>query len=386
MDIANLLAQGTRARPAGMEQNALMQAQEFKQRQAQNALMQMQMQAAQEKQAQDRQNALMQQQFINSIPSPQMQASQAALAGGGGPTVANAAQMKPVDPRTQMLHDAMRARMVSPVDYINAANPKDEFVTVAPGASRINARTNQVAFTAPDKSKEDAFVGLMKQAGIDPASPQGQAMLADRLRKESTHQPAPSFNNYGSPLPIQLPDGQTGYIQPPTRPGGPTQVLQVPGTGQAAVKPTDAKDKDLTEAQAKATTYLGQMRSASKALESLKMDQSALSVQAETALAGGAANIAIGAKAQQVRQSQDQWSEAFLRFKTGAASTPAEVAANRKTFFPVIGDKPEQVAQKKEMRAQAERDMEIPAGRGTKQLDSRQPQQAGGVVEWGALK
>lgn len=153
MDIASLLAQGVQTRPAGMQQNALMQAQEFKQRQQQNALMQMQMQAAQEKRAQDQQNALMQQNFINSIPSPQMQASQAALASGGGPTVANAAQMKPVDPRTQMLHDAMRARMVSPVDYINAANPKDEFVTMKPGESRINTRTNQPVFTAPTEPK-----------------------------------------------------------------------------------------------------------------------------------------------------------------------------------------------------------------------------------------
>ena len=41
-------------------------------------------------------------------------------AGGGGPTMANAAQIPAVDPRLQMLHGAMQAWLVSPVDYINA--------------------------------------------------------------------------------------------------------------------------------------------------------------------------------------------------------------------------------------------------------------------------
>ena len=158
MDIASLLAQGVQTRPAGMQQNALMQAQEFKQRQAQNALMQMQMQAAQEKRAQDQQNALMQQNLINSIPSPQMQASQAALAGGGGPTVANAAQMKPVDQRTQMLHDAMRARMVSPVEYINAAMP-------APAKPEYKVVGDALVAIGPQGVKE-AYKGQPKPADL----------------------------------------------------------------------------------------------------------------------------------------------------------------------------------------------------------------------------
>lgn len=78
MDIASLLAQGVQTRPAGMQQNALMQAQEFKQRQQQNALMQMQMQAAQEKRAQDQQNALMQRQT-----QQQTDAELARIQGGG---------------------------------------------------------------------------------------------------------------------------------------------------------------------------------------------------------------------------------------------------------------------------------------------------------------
>lgn len=241
-------------------------------------------------------------------------------------------------------------------------------VKLGQGESLVDPTNYKPLYTSPKDTPDDPFVRLLKAAGIDPASPQGQKLLTERLTKEATHQPPISLNNYGSPLPIDLGNGQTGYIQPPSRPGGPTQILSNPATGAPAIKPSENKPKDLTEAQAKATAFLGQMRSASATLSKLGMDQSALSNQAETALAGGPMNAVIGAKAQQVRQSQDQWSEAFLRFKTGAASTKDEVIANRKMFFPVLGDKPENVAQKAAMRAQAERDMEIAAGRGAVQL------------------
>lgn len=171
--------------------------------------------------------------------------------------------------------------------------------------------------------------------------------------------------SYGAPVEGIGPDGKPVFFQPSKGGGAPSLI---PG-----VRPNDVKGKDLTESQAKATTFLGQMRSATQELSAIGADQTALSTQAETALAGGAMNAVIGQKAQRIRQAQDQWAEAFLRFKTGAASTPAEVQANRATFFPRVGDKPEQVEQKKRMRAQAERDMEVAAGRGTAQLDAREP-------------
>lgn len=171
--------------------------------------------------------------------------------------------------------------------------------------------------------------------------------------------------SYGTPVEGIGPDGKPVFFQPSKTGGAPALI---PG-----VRPNDAKAKDLTEAQAKATTFLGQMRSASQELAAVGADQTALSTQAETALAGGTMNAVIGQKAQRIRQAQDQWSEAYLRFKTGAASTPAEVKSNRETFFPKFGDRPEQVQQKVRARAQAERDMEIAAGRGTAQLDAREP-------------
>jgi len=132
-------------------------------------------------------------------------------------------------------------------------------------------------------------------------------------------------------------------------------------------KQNKALGKDLTEAQGKASAFQSQMISASnvaKNLESGGFDPTSLRSQTAVKLAGGAVNPLVPVTAQQYKQAQDQWSEAYLRFKTGAAATEQEVQRNNRTFFPVFGDKPDQVAQKAAMREQAEKDVGIAAGRG----------------------
>jgi hypothetical protein len=139
--------------------------------------------------------------------------------------------------------------------------------------------------------------------------------------------------------------------------------------------------KDLTESQGKASAFQSQMVSASNAvntLESQGFDPTSFKSQTAVKLAGGVANPVIPAAAQQYKQAQDQWSEAYLRFKTGAAATEPEVVRNNRTFFPVFGDKPEQIAQKAAAREQAERDIGIAAGRGANlgaQAIGQQPRQ-----------
>jgi hypothetical protein len=126
--------------------------------------------------------------------------------------------------------------------------------------------------------------------------------------------------------------------------------------------------KDLTESQGKASAFQSQMVSASNAVNTLEgqgFDPTSFKSQTAVKLAGGVANPAIPVAAQQYKQAQDQWSEAYLRFKTGAAATEPEVVRNNRTFFPVFGDKPEQIAQKAAAREQAERDIGIAAGRGS---------------------
>jgi len=125
--------------------------------------------------------------------------------------------------------------------------------------------------------------------------------------------------------------------------------------------------KDLTESQGKASAFQSQMVSASNAVNTLEkqgFDPTSFKSQTAVRLAGGTANPLVPVTAQQYKQAQDQWSEAYLRFKTGAAATEQEVIRNNRTYFPVFGDKPDQIAQKAMMREQAERDVGIAAGRG----------------------
>jgi hypothetical protein len=139
--------------------------------------------------------------------------------------------------------------------------------------------------------------------------------------------------------------------------------------------------KDLTESQGKASAFQSQMVSASNAVNTLEgqgFDPTLFKSQTAVKLAGGAANPLIPVAAQQYKQAQDQWSEAYLRFKTGAAATEPEVVRNNRTFFPVFGDKPDQIAQKAAAREQAERDIGIAAGRGANlgaQAIGQQPRQ-----------
>ena len=125
--------------------------------------------------------------------------------------------------------------------------------------------------------------------------------------------------------------------------------------------------KPLTESQAKATAFQSQMIGAEnniKQLESKGFNPTSLQTQAALKIAGGPLNIAASPETQQYKQAQEQWSEAYLRFKTGAAATESEVQRNIKTFFPQFGDKPEQIAQKAKARAQAEQDIGFAAGMG----------------------
>lgn len=143
-----------------------------------------------------------------------------------------------------------------------------------------------------------------------------------------------------------------GYV--PKAPGG--QFVPLQGSPNAGAP-------KLTEGEAKAGLYLGQMRSASDTLAQL--DKRGVTARPEAvALAGSTIGNYLAPKAaQQVAQVRNQWSEAYLRAKTGAAATQGEVDLNNRTFFPQPGDSEAVIEQKAQARIQAELDMQMPAGR-----------------------
>jgi hypothetical protein len=123
--------------------------------------------------------------------------------------------------------------------------------------------------------------------------------------------------------------------------------------------------KPKTESQAKAAVFHSQMTSASNELNNIYQkgfNPNSPVAQAQTGIAGGMLNALTPSTAQEAKQAQNQWTEAYLRFKTGAGTNASEVEANRKTYFPQVGDKPDAIAQKARMRAQAEHDIALATG------------------------
>lgn len=185
------LAQGLLSAPRAMQglnsgllgyQGAMAEA---KQRKAAEDMRAMQLQQLQRQiKQQEAQDA-----FRSSIPSPQMAASQVALAGGGGPTLANAANMPVVDPSAQFMHGAMQAGLVDPVQYMASLRKDNTPVKLGAGEGLYDPRTFKPLVVNPKEDTTDPFVRLLKQSGIDPMSPQGQTLLRQRLQKESSHQP-----------------------------------------------------------------------------------------------------------------------------------------------------------------------------------------------------
>jgi hypothetical protein len=153
-----------------------------------------------------------------------------------------------------------------------------------------------------------------------------------------------------------------GYV--PKAPGGQFVPL-TGGPGAGAAK--------LTESEGKNTLYLSQMRDASNTLDTLEKDGKTVSPALVAATGSPYTNWMAGKTSQQVGQTQRQWAEAYLRAKTGAAATAGEVENNIRTYFPVVGDDAATIKQKREARSQAERDMEIPAGRGADRATPRKP-------------
>jgi len=174
---------------------------------------------------------------------------------------------------------------------------------------------------------------------------------------------------------------EAGRIQIITGPDGNSYRVDK-GTGQvspivsqAGTPFQDGASSKLTESEGKSTLYLSQMTGAQNVLDKVGGSAS----PARVALARSPyTNALAGQAAQQIAQAQEQWAEGFLRAKTGAASTPVEMANNLRTFFPVVGDSEAVIKQKTLAREQAIRDMAIPAGRGAEKATPRnasQPQQ-----------
>ena len=162
------LAQGLLTSPKAMQglnggllgyQGALAEAKKAKQademRQMQMMQHQMAMRQAERQAAQQAQ----QDAFRQSIPSPQFQTGVDALAANGGMKGALAPLPK-ADPNAALLHGAMKAGMIDPIQYITSQRKDNTPIKLGAGEALLDPKTLKPLFTNP---KEDSTPSAIKE-------------------------------------------------------------------------------------------------------------------------------------------------------------------------------------------------------------------------------
>lgn len=119
----------------------------------QDQLLQGQITEQQRQQAQ----AKAQQDWLNSLQSPQQMAVGQALAGGGGPTVANAAKMPAVDPAQQLMFDAVKTGALPVQNYITSMQKDNSPIAVKEGEALLDRKTFKPIFTNPKDDSPSAL-------------------------------------------------------------------------------------------------------------------------------------------------------------------------------------------------------------------------------------
>lgn len=270
-------------------------------------------------------------------------------------------------------------------DPVQVRNGLGVMLAAAPGGKDVvealgklgTERRAETAFPAEQRKREAEATTAEADAAVagDKASAQTKKAKADALKAEIEASFAEQAQKAGlaltraqiSNIASQMAERAAAASRPQNAPAGyrwtaAGELEPIPGGPASGIK-------GLTEAQAKATSFLGQMRAAETTLGGISKDQSSLAEQANVAAAATPFNVLASPQGQQIRQAQEQWSEAFLRFKTGAAATEAEVKRNVRTFFPQMGDSPAVIKQKERMREQAVADIAIVAGKGAEKAE-----------------
>jgi len=141
--------------------------------------------------------------------------------------------------------------------------------------------------------------------------------------------------------------GGTQFERPPTAPGGTPQPYAVP---PGLPKPKE----DLTETQAKATTFIVRTKPDLDRVDAEMKGGAALTSMKDAAVDAlgpmGSGNMIISDDYRRARDALGNWGAAFLTHVSGAAVSPSEALRNLPAFIPRPGDTPRDIAEKAERR------------------------------------
>jgi hypothetical protein len=196
--------------------------------------------------------------------------AQQALAGGGGPTIANAQAMQGMRPKFDSEGYGNALMQIDPDAghaFLNLI-AKQDTATVYDSEGRqvtIDKRTGQPVMKGTPKPQE-----LPSDVrSYEYAKQQGYGGTFEQWVLANKQAGAVSVN-MGSPVQVKMPDGSIRFVQPASRPGAPAQVLTDPSTG-APLEPPPKPDtsKPIPETAVRSIT---ENRSAlSKIDEALKL-------------------------------------------------------------------------------------------------------------------
>jgi hypothetical protein len=137
-----------------------------------------------------------------------------------------------------------------------------------------------------------------------------------------------------------------------------------------------------TEGEKSSAGYLSRMKAAEKVMDGLSEDGPA--VRSIASLLVGGTNLeglVLGNEQEKILQAQRDWVRAKLRKESGAVIGPDEMAEEIRTYFPLPGEGPEVVAQKRQSRKEAERQLEIMSGNAASQANPQDRDSEGFTAE-----
>jgi len=121
--------------------------------------------------------------------------------------------------------------------------------------------------------------------------------------------------------------------------------------------------KPPTEGQLASAGYLQRMRGSEDIFATLDAEgTTALPLGAGIAIGTALEGFALSPAQGRLLQAQRDWVRAKLRKESGAVIAEEEMDAEMKTYFPIPGEGPEVIEQKRKARVRADRQMEITSG------------------------
>jgi hypothetical protein len=142
--------------------------------------------------------------------------------------------------------------------------------------------------------------------------------------------------------------------------------------------------KPLTEFQGKATNFGVQMAGSMKEMEAVEksgFNPASTKNQALLSISGtSAGNMFASPEVQRYKQAMDNFTESYIRFKSGANVPMHEIEKDLKNMMPQTGDKPDKLEQKQRARERALEGMAISAGPGVRYISKQYSTEAPGMT------